>query len=325
MEGNTQVKYHGELEEREVLQTQSLSIVKSAQSKTKAQKNKEKEPSSAELSVLEIYLKEVGIANLLTADEEKSLSRKALKGNMRARDRLIRSNLRLVVNVANRYRNRGLDFLDLIEEGNIGLIRAVDKFDPEKGFRFSTYGVWWIRQAVERGVANQGRIIRLPVHVTKELGLYLRTAKALSKNSEKAPSMDKIAEKAEASPDRVRQILNCDAKMSFIDNSGDDNSGSYHSFLPDKHEVNPDSRLSEEEMSKLVVDLLMHLPERERTVIAFRYGLLGYQISTLEDVATELGVTRERVRQIQLSALSHLRKVASGFNIDKKSFCSIFF
>lgn len=323
MEGNTQIKYNNETEDHEVLQTQKVTAVKSVTEKVA--KERENEPSAADLSALEIYLKEVGIANLLTADQEKSLSRRAQKGDMRARDRLIRSNLRLVVNVANRFRNRGLDFLDLIEEGNIGLIRAVDKFDPERGFRFSTYGVWWIRQAVERGVANQGRIIRLPVHVTKELGLYLRTAKALAKESENNPSLDKIAQKTEVSPDRVRQILNCDAKMSFIDNTGDDDSASYHSLLPDKEDVNPDERLSENETSELVVDLLMRLSERERIVIASRYGLLGYQISTLEDVAFDLGVTRDRVRQIQLSALSHLRKAASSFDIDKKSFNSIFF
>ncbi|UJF17385.1 sigma-70 family RNA polymerase sigma factor [Vibrio sp. SS-MA-C1-2] len=288
--------------------------------------NEQTETEVAGLGAVELYLKEIGASALLTADEEKLYARRSHRGDISARKKMIESNLRLVVNVANRYRNRGMDFLDLIEEGNIGLIHAVEKFDPEKGFRFSTYGVWWIKQSIERGIANQARTIRLPVHITKELSVYMRAAKELSKNNTGEASYGNIADKVEKSEERVKKVLNFDTSVSSIDLPiyNEEGSVSIQNIIPDNCHVEPEQALSGMQSHSLIDQLLLELPERDRIVVASRYGLMGHSPATLDSVAEEIGVTRERVRQIQIAALKKLRAIADSRNIDKEAFFSAF-
>lgn len=271
------------------------------------------------LDATQLYLGEIGFSPLLSAEEEVYFSRKALKGCAKSRNRMIESNLRLVVKIARRYNNRGLALLDLIEEGNLGLIRAVEKFDPERGFRFSTYATWWIRQTIERAIMNQTRTIRLPIHVVKELNVYLRTARELAQKLDHEPTAEEIAEKLQVSSADVSRMLKLNEKITSVDTPlGGDNDKALLDILADDDNVGPDYKVQDEDISNSVVKWLNELNTKQREVLARRFGLLGYEPSTLEDVGAEIGLTRERVRQIQVEALKRLRDLlgSQGLSVE---------
>ncbi|MBB1269168.1 RNA polymerase sigma factor RpoS [Shewanella sp. SR44-3] len=265
------------------------------------------------LDATQLYLGEIGFSPLLSAEEEVFFSRKALKGCEKSRNRMIESNLRLVVKIARRYNNRGLALLDLIEEGNLGLIRAVEKFDPERGFRFSTYATWWIRQTIERAIMNQTRTIRLPIHVVKELNVYLRTARQLAQKLDHEPTAEEIAAKLDVSTSDVSRMLKLNEKITSVDTPlGGDNEKALLDVIADDDSVGPDYQVQDEDLSNSIVGWLNELNTKQREVLARRFGLLGYEPSTLENVGAEIGLTRERVRQIQVEALKRLKDLLSS-------------
>lgn len=259
----------------------------------------------------QLYLREIGYSPLLTAEEEVYFSRRTLQGDLVARRRMIESNLRLVVKIARRYSNRGLSLLDLIEEGNLGLIHSVEKFDPERGFRFSTYATWWIRQNIERALMNQTRTIRLPIHVVKELNVYLRTARALSQQLEHEPTAEEIASRLEKPIDDVSRLLYLNARTTSVDTlpGWSDGDKTMSHWLSDDIDKNPAQLFETNELHASITKWLYTLPAKHREVLARRFGLLGYEAATLEAVGQELGVTRERIRQIQMEGLQQLRKL----------------
>lgn len=262
------------------------------------------------LDATQLYLGEIGYAPLLSAQEEVFFARKALKGCEASRKRMIVSNLRLVVKIARRYNNRGLALLDLIEEGNLGLIRAVEKFDPERGFRFSTYATWWIRQTIERAIMNQTRTIRLPIHVVKELNVYLRTARELSQKLDHEPSAEEIAAELDRPVEDVRKMLKLNERITSVDTPiGGENDKALLDIITDEREYSPEDTLQENDIKHNIVKWLGELNQKQREVLARRFGLMGYEPSTLEDVGAEIGLTRERVRQIQVEALRRLKDI----------------
>ncbi len=262
------------------------------------------------LDATQLYLNEIGFSPLLTADEEKHYARLALKGDEAGRRRMIESNLRLVVKISRRYLNRGLSLLDLIEEGNLGLIRAVEKFDPERGFRFSTYATWWIRQTIERAIMNQTRTIRLPIHVVKELNVYLRAARELTQKLDHEPSAEEIAAALDKPVEDVKRMLGLNERVQSADTPlGYDSDKSLLDTIPDQQVSDPAELLQDEDMRASIGAWLEELSEKQREVIARRFGLRGYESSTLEEVGREIGLTRERVRQIQVEALRRLREI----------------
>ncbi|PZQ98836.1 MAG: RNA polymerase sigma factor RpoS [Aeromonas media] len=260
------------------------------------------------MDATQLYLGEIGFSPLLTAEEEVYYARRALRGDKAARKRMIESNLRLVVKIARRYNNRGLVLLDLIEEGNLGLIRAVEKFDPERGFRFSTYATWWIRQTIERAIMNQTRTIRLPIHVVKELNVYLRTARELSHRLDHEPTAEDIASALDRSVDDVNRMLKLNEKITSVDTP----IGGLLDVLSDERGMGPELESQEDDMRSSIVHWLEELNPKQREVLARRFGLLGYEPATLEDVGAEIGLTRERVRQIQVEGLRRLREILLG-------------
>ncbi len=266
-----------------------------------------------------LYLREIGAARLLTAEEEVELARRIREGDEAARARMIESNLRLVVKIARRYVNRGLALLDLIEEGNLGLIRAVEKFDPDKGFRFSTYATWWIRQTIERALMNQTRTIRLPIHVVKEINVYLRAARRLSQELDHEPSAEEIAELLDRPLEEVERMLGFNERVTSVDlPQGREGDRPRLDSIADEQNAEPTDLLQAEEIQAHLEEWLGRLSEKQREVVVRRFGLQGYDNSTLEQVARELGVTRERVRQIQIDALRRLRMVLEqqGFSVE---------
>ena len=262
------------------------------------------------LDATQMYLNEIGFSPLLTAEEEVFFSRKALKGDVKARQRMIESNLRLVVKIARRYNNRGLALLDLIEEGNLGLIRAVEKFDPERGFRFSTYATWWIRQTIERAIMNQTRTIRLPIHVVKELNIYLRAARELAQKLEHEPTAEDIAHSLNLPVEDVHKMLRLNERIASVDTplAGDGEKGLLD-IIADETAGGPEGILQNDDLRERLLSWLDALNAKQKEVLARRFGLLGYEPATLEDVGKEIGLTRERVRQIQVEALRRLREV----------------
>ena len=266
-----------------------------------------------------IYLHEIGASRLLTAEEEVTLARAAQTGDSAARKRMIESNLRLVVKIARRYLNRGLALLDLIEEGNLGLIRAVEKFDPERGFRFSTYATWWIRQTIERAIMNQTRTIRLPIHVVKEINLYLKAARRLTQTQDHEPTSDEIAQVLDKPLHEVERLLGLNERVTSVDSPMSKEADKpLLESLPDRSTEDPTEQLHNEGLRHSMDEWLGRLNEKQREVVERRFGLHGYDSSTLEQVAEELGVTRERVRQIQMDALRKLRLILEreGFSAD---------
>ncbi|MBT8099485.1 MAG: RNA polymerase sigma factor RpoS [Gammaproteobacteria bacterium] len=253
-----------------------------------------------------IYLSEIGISPLLTADEEKLFARRAQRGDESARQRMIKSNLRLVVKIARRYINRGLPLLDLIEEGNLGLIHAVKKFDPERGFRFSTYATWWIRQNIERAIMNQSGAVRLPIHVIKDINSCLRAARVIRQEIDRSPTAAEIAEYMERDVAEVERLLGLHERVTLSSGNSDDDSGPVDRLQAGR-DAEP-SRCAQKEIVNAIVDRwVCALGEKQRAVVERRFGLHGYRRCTLEQIGDEIGVTRERVRQIQLDALKNLK------------------
>jgi RNA polymerase nonessential primary-like sigma factor len=264
--------------------------------------------SDAPLDATQLYLNEIGFSPLLSAEEEIHYARMAQNGEEAGRQRMIESNLRLVVKIARRYINRGLSLLDLIEEGNLGLIRAVEKFDPERGFRFSTYATWWIRQTIERAVMNQTRTIRLPIHVVKELNVYLRAARELAQKLDHEPTAEEIAELMDRPVKDVKKMLGLNERVTSIDTPlGPDSDKSVLDTISDQHGSTPERDLQTEDLNQSISRWLDELSEKQREVLSRRFGLRGHEMMTLEDVGREIGLTRERVRQIQVEALRRLR------------------
>ncbi|WWP01254.1 MAG: RNA polymerase sigma factor RpoS [Candidatus Dasytiphilus stammeri] len=271
------------------------------------------------LDATQLYLGEIGYSPLLTAEEEIILSRRSCLGDSHSRSRMIESNLRLVVKIARRYSNRGLALLDLIEEGNLGLIRAVEKFDPERGFRFSTYATWWIRQTIERAIMNQTRTIRLPIHIIKELNNYLRTSRELLHILDHEPSAEEIAEQLDKPIEDVNRMLRLNERISSVDTPlGNYTEKALLEILADDKSCSPEDTTQYENLKHSIVIWLYELTAKQREVLARRFGLLGYEATTLEDVGRKIGLTRERVRQIQVEGLRKLREIlqSHGLNIE---------
>ncbi|MBW9260416.1 MAG: RNA polymerase sigma factor RpoS [Candidatus Thiodiazotropha sp. (ex. Lucinisca nassula)] len=286
---------------------------------TAALKPKAAEAGDAQMDATRLYLNEIGISKLLTAEEEVHFARLAQKGDQSARQRMIESNLRLVVKIARRYMNRGLALLDLIEEGNLGLIRAVEKFDPERGFRFSTYATWWIRQTIERAIMNQTRTIRLPIHVVKEINVYLRAARKLAQTLDHEPSSEEIADLLDRPIDEVKRMLGLNERVTSVDTPfGKDADKPLLDTIADEKNQDPTVDIQNDGLNANLDRWLSKLNDKQREVVERRFGLHGYENSTLEQVANELGVTRERVRQIQMDALRRLRDILErdGFSVE---------
>ena len=261
-----------------------------------------------------LYLSEIGVSPLLTADEEKHFARRAQRGDLAARQRMIESNLRLVVKISRRYINRGLPLLDLIEEGNLGLIHAVKKFDPERGFRFSTYATWWIRQTIERAIMNQSGTVRLPIHIIKDINSCLRAARKLRQSQDTEPTAAQIADHTGRDIQEVERLLSLHNRVT-IRAGGDDDEAGPVDRLQAKRSAEPARRAQKDKVERLVDRWVSELNEKQRAVVERRFGLRGYRRATLEQIGNEIGVTRERVRQIQLDALKTLRAMMESQGI----------
>lgn len=272
------------------------------------------------LDATQLYLNEIGFSPLLSAEEEVFFARKALRGDEAARKRMIESNLRLVVKISRRYINRGLALLDLIEEGNLGLIRAVEKFDPERGFRFSTYATWWIRQTIERAIMNQTRTIRLPIHVVKELNVYLRAGRELSQKLDHEPTAEEIAKLLDKPVADVEKMLALNERVTSMDVPiGQSSEKAVVDTVPDQQVSDPVELLQDSDLNTSLDNWLDELSDKQREVVARRFGLRGHETSTLEEVGREIGLTRERVRQIQVEALRRLRDILEKQGLSAES------
>ena len=269
------------------------------------------------MDATQLYLSEIGFSPLLTAEEEVTFGRLALQGDAAARKRMIESNLRLVVKIARRYVNRGLALLDLIEEGNIGLMRAVEKFDPERGFRFSTYATWWIRQTIERAIMNQTRTIRLPIHVVKELNIYLRAARQLTQSLDHEPTAEEISELVDKPLEEVKALLGLNERVASADSPASmDSDKPLIDTLACDNNVDPAQSLEDDCLRSNIDRWLGQLADNQQEVLARRFGLRGFERATLEEVGAEIGLTRERVRQIQVEALRSLRRIMSEHGVE---------
>ena len=286
--------------------------------------NEEEELSDEELEItvdnvdsfsddsVRLYLREIGKIPLLKPEEEQVLARKAAKGNKKAKDKMVEANMRLVVSIAKRYSGRGLDFLDLIQEGNTGLLRAVDKFDPEKGFKFSTYATWWIRQAITRAIADQARTIRIPVHMVETINKVLRASRKLTQELNREPTVEEVAKEMDMDPEKVDYVMKIKQDIASLDASvgrdGDDEDSVLGDFVEDEERVSPEDAAANQILKEQLASILTTLSEREQKIIKLRFGIGGGRPHTLEEVGTEFSVTRERIRQIEAKALSKLRK-----------------
>lgn len=275
--------------------------------------------TDADRNATRLYLSEIGFTPLLSAEEEVTLARRVQKGDEEARKHMIEANLRLVVKIARRHMNRGLALLDLIEEGNLGLIRAVQKFDPERGFRFSTYATWWIRQTIDRALMNQTRTIRLPIHVVKEINIYQRAARLLAHQLDRDPSPEDVAHYLDKPVDDVKRMLELNEPTTSVDTPRTpDQDKSLLDTIPDDYNPDPLLLLQDEDINHHIDLWLSQLNEKQRLVVEYRFGLYGQDTATLEQVGQKIGITRERVRQIQIEALRRLRDIleSEGFSKD---------
>ncbi len=257
-----------------------------------------------------LYLREIGKIPLLKADEELALAKRVVAGDLEAKAQMAEANMRLVVSIAKRYVGRGLDLLDLIQEGNTGLLRAVEKFDPDKGFKFSTYATWWIRQAITRAIADQARTIRIPVHMVETINKLLRTQRRLTQELNREPTNDEIAKAMEIDVDKVEHIMKIKQDISSLDASirDDEEDSVLSDFIEDEDTVSPEESATGQLLKEQVKDMLGALSEREQKILKLRFGLEDGKSHTLEEVGQEFSVTRERIRQIEAKALAKLRK-----------------
>ena len=259
-----------------------------------------------------LYLREIGKIPLLTPEEEADLAQRIVKGDKKAKDKMVESNMRLVVSIAKRYGGRGLDFLDLIQEGNTGLLRAVDKFDPEKGFKFSTYATWWVRQAITRAIADQARTIRIPVHMVETINKVLRTTRKLTAELNREPTNEEIAKELDMEPEKVDYVMRIKQDIASLDASvgreGDDEDSVLGDFVEDEERDSPEDSAANQILKEQLSEIIATLTDREQKIIRLRFGIGGGRPHTLEEVGNEFDVTRERIRQIEAKALSKLRK-----------------
>ncbi len=273
---------------------------------------------ASQADITQLYLNEIGRNPLLSPDEEFELARSVRLGDFTARQKMIEHNLRLVVNIAKHYVNRGMPLLDLIEEGNLGLMHALSKFDPERGFRFSTYATWWIRQNIERAIMNQSRVIRLPVHIIKDLNVCLRAFRHLEATGTRDPSVEDVAQMVGKSAEEVRRVLALNERIGSLDAPLDvDPSLTIAEAVADEDAPQPDEVLHQSAVEALVRQWLGELSDKQRLVITRRYGIDGNDTSTLDELAADLGLTRERVRQIQIESLETLRTMLQENGISK--------
>ena len=259
-----------------------------------------------------LHLREIGKIPLLSADEELALAQRVVAGDKRAKDKMAEANMRLVVSIAKRYSGRGLDFLDLIQEGHTGLLRAVEKFDPEKGFKFSTYATWWIRQAITRAIADQARTIRIPVHMVETINKLLRTQRRMTQELNREPTIEELAKELEMEPEKVEYVIKIKQDISSLDagvgRDGEDEDSVLGDFIEDEDSATPEESASNQLLKEQVQSVLSVLSEREQKIIKMRFGLENGKSHTLEEVGQEFAVTRERIRQIEAKALAKLRK-----------------
>ena len=259
-----------------------------------------------------LYLREIGKIPLLTPEEEADLAQRIVKGDKKAKDKMVESNMRLVVSIAKRYGGRGLDFLDLIQEGNTGLLRAVDKFDPEKGFKFSTYATWWVRQAITRAIADQARTIRIPVHMVETINKVLRTTRKLTSELNREPTNEEIAKALNMEPEKIDYVMRIKQDIASLDASvgrdGDDEDSVLGDFVEDEDRDRPEDSAANQILKEQLSEIIATLTDREQKIIRLRFGIGGERPHTLEEVGSEFDVTRERIRQIEAKALAKLRK-----------------
>jgi len=259
-----------------------------------------------------LYLREIGKIPLLKPDEELALAQKVVAGDKRAKDKMAEANMRLVVSIAKRYSGRGLDFLDLIQEGNTGLLRAVEKFDPDKGFKFSTYATWWIRQAITRAIADQARVIRIPVHMVETINKLLRTQRRMTQELNREPTIEELALELEMEPEKVEYVIKIKQDIHSLDagvgRDGEDEDTVLGDFVEDEDMVSPVDSAADQLLKEQVQSILGTLSEREQKILKMRFGLEDGKSHTLEEVGQEFSVTRERIRQIEAKALTKLRK-----------------
>ncbi len=259
-----------------------------------------------------LYLREIGKIPLLNSEEELELAQRVVAGDKKAKDQMAEANMRLVVSIAKRYSGRGLDFLDLIQEGNTGLLRAVEKFDPDKGFKFSTYATWWIRQAITRAIADQARTIRIPVHMVETINKLLRTQRRMTQDLNREPTIEELARELEMEPDKVEYVMKIKQDITSLDagvgrDDGEDDTV-LGDFIEDEDAASPEESAANQLLKEQVQDILSVLTEREQKILKMRFGLDDGKSHTLEEVGQEFSVTRERIRQIEAKALAKLRK-----------------
>jgi RNA polymerase primary sigma factor len=259
-----------------------------------------------------LYLREIGKIPLLSAEEELELAKRVVAGEKKAKDKMAEANMRLVVSIAKRYSGRGLDFLDLIQEGNTGLLRAVEKFDPDKGFKFSTYATWWIRQAITRAIADQARTIRIPVHMVETINKLLRTQRRMTQELNREPTIEELAKELEMEPEKVEYVMKIKQDITSLDagvgRDGDEEDSVLRDFIEDEDSATPEESAASQLLKEQVQSILSTLSDREQKIIRMRFGLDNGKSHTLEEVGQEFAVTRERIRQIEAKALAKLRK-----------------